>query len=271
MLKTRILSAVIAIPILIIILKIGNIPFLLLNLVVVGLGMDEYYKLVKAKGIKANRFLGILIGLILVLLTYLNSNDLSVVYGFLILSFLVILLKQVIVGVDNSAIFTTAITFFGVFYVAGLFSHLILLYNLELSNGKGIGTLFVWLPILATWITDTGAYFTGMNFGKSPLAPKISPKKTIEGAVGGLTFSIALTMIISVYLGFGYLHGIVLGILIALFAQLGDLSESVFKRDANIKDSGDIIPGHGGILDRIDSLLFTLPVVYYYLQWVVLR
>jgi phosphatidate cytidylyltransferase len=270
-LKTRVLSAVVAIPILIIILKVGGIPFLLLNLLVVGLGMDEYFKLVKGKGIKANRFLGTFIGLILILLTYLNSNNLSVVYGFLILSFLVILLKQVIIGVDDSPILTTTITFFGVFYIAGLFSHLILLYNLEGNNGKGIGPLFIWLPILATWITDTGAYFTGMNFGRNPLAPKISPKKTVEGAVGGLVFSMVLTLIISIYLGFGYLHGIVLGILIALFAQLGDLCESVFKRDANIKDSGDIIPGHGGILDRIDSLLFTLPVVYYYLQWVVLK
>ncbi len=271
MLKERVFSAVIAIPLLIAILYVGKLPFLLLNLLVVGLGMNEYYKLVQARGIKANRSLGIFLGLILVVLTYLNSNNFFVIYGFLIIAFIIILLKQIIIGIDDSPILTTATTFFGIFYIAGLFSHLILLYNLSIADGSYVGRLFIWLPILATWITDTGAYFTGMNFGKRPLAPKISPNKTIEGAAGGLVLSILLTTVLSIYLGFSYVHGILLGAIIAIFAQLGDLCESVFKRDAEIKDSGDLIPGHGGILDRIDSLLFTLPIVYYYLQLVVFR
>ncbi|TDX51895.1 phosphatidate cytidylyltransferase [Orenia marismortui] len=271
MLKMRILSAIVAIPLLILIFKFGGLPFFILNLVVVGLGINEYFKLAQAKGIEVNKLLGVLLGLILIFITYLNSNTPSIIYGYLILSFLIILLKQVLIKVDESALLATATTFFGVFYIAGLFSHLILLYNLEGIDGRNIGKLFVWLPILATWITDTGAYFTGINFGKHSLSPKISPNKTIEGSIGGLLFSVILTVLISIHLDINYFHGIILGIIIAVFAQLGDLCESVFKRDAQIKDSGDVIPGHGGILDRIDSLLFTLPVVYYYLQWFILK
>ncbi|MGM0501152.1 MAG: phosphatidate cytidylyltransferase [Bacillota bacterium] len=266
MLKYRVLSAVIAIPILILIFKLGGFLFLALNLIVVTLGINEYFKLVEHKGVRVNKFLGIILGLILIIITYQFANA-QYLYGALILGLIIILLKQILVKRNKSAIFSTALTYFGVCYVAGLFSHLILLYNLDIANHSG--KLIVIIPILATWFTDTGAYFIGLNLGKKALAPKISPKKTIEGAVGGLLSSIFVTVLLALYFNIALYHGMLLGVLIGVVAQLGDLSASAFKRDSEIKDSGDIIPGHGGILDRIDSLLFVLPVVYYYLLWVI--
>ena len=181
------------------------------------------------------------------------------------LGLIIILLKQILIKMNESAIISTAVTYFGVCYIAGLFSHLILLYNLDISLQSD--KLIVWLPILATWFTDTGAYFVGISLGQNALAPEISPKKTIEGAVGGLVGSILITVLLALYFNIALYDGIILGVLIGVIAQLGDLSASAFKRDSELKDSGDVIPGHGGILDRIDSLLFVFPVVYYYFQW----
>ena len=266
MLKYRILSALIGVPILVLIFKLGGWLFLALNLIIVTLGVVEYFKLVENKGIKVNKFLGVSFAIILITVTYL-AIETQFLYGTLILGLLIILLKQILIKRNESAILSTALTYFGACYIAGLFSHLILLYNSEISLQSG--RLIVWIPILATWFTDTGAYFVGLSLGKRALAPEISPKKTIEGAVGGLASSILITVLLALYFNIALYHGIILGILIGVIAQLGDLSASVFKRDSEIKDSGDIIPGHGGILDRIDSLLFVLPVVYYYLQWFV--
>jgi phosphatidate cytidylyltransferase len=230
------------------------------------LGTVEYFKLVANKGVKVNKLLGIILAGILIIATYI-SKDASVLYGILILELIIILLRQILVKTNKSAILSTALTYFGICYIAGLLAHLILLYNLEFSSHSG--HLIIWFPILATWVTDTGAYFIGLSLGNNALAPNISPKKTIEGAIGGLLSSLLLTVLLAIYFNIALYHGIILGILIGVIAQLGDLSASVFKRDSEIKDFGDVIPGHGGILDRIDSLLFVLPVVYYYLQWIV--
>ncbi|MCK8826280.1 phosphatidate cytidylyltransferase [Natroniella acetigena] len=270
MLSKRIISAIIGIPLLIFIFNLGGLAFMILNLIVLILALNEYYQLVEEKGIITSKLIGYLIGITWVSTIYI-TNDLNLVYPLVSLAVIALLLKQILIKTDQSAILTTAVTLFGAIYITGLFSHLILLYNLELG-GERWGGLLVWLPILATWLTDIGAYFVGMNFGKHPLAPRISPNKTIEGAVGGLIGSIIVTIIFGRYfLEFNYLTGFILGGLIGVVAQLGDLAVSIFKRDAQIKDSGELIPGHGGILDRIDSLLFSLPVVYYYLQWVILK
>ena len=190
--------------------------------------------------------------------------------GILVFGLLAILLKRMVFLEETSALLSASTTFFGVFYTAVLFSYLIRLYDLEVAGDK-VGPLLVWLPILATWTTDTAAYFTGLNLGQHQLAPQVSPNKTIEGALGGIVGSILMTAGLSNLLMYDWWHGIWLGAIIGIVAQLGDLCESAFKRDAEIKDAGDLIPGHGGMLDRIDSLLFTLPVVYYYLEFIILR
>jgi phosphatidate cytidylyltransferase len=148
-------------------------------------------------------------------------------------------------------------------------------------NLRGLedGRNWVYLAMLTTFGNDTGAYFIGRARGKRKLAPTISPSKTWEGAVGGLICAIlAATVIamilrlISVELGapfaFAYWQVITLGFLVGLFAQLGDLVESLLKRNMGVKESGNLLPGHGGVLDRFDSLIFVGAVVYYYVLWV---
>ena len=145
-----------------------------------------------------------------------------------------------------------------VLYSVVLLSHLYLLRQLP----NGIEWTF--LTISLVWATDMGAYLIGSQFGSHLLAPQVSPKKTVEGALGGLLFSIAVALVFwRIVGGAPWITYIILAVIIGISAQIGDLFESVLKRSAGVKDSGKLIPGHGGILDRFDSLLFALPLVYY--------
>jgi phosphatidate cytidylyltransferase len=144
-------------------------------------------------------------------------------------------------------------------------------------NLRGLedGRNWVYLAMLITFANDTGAFFIGRAKGKHKLAPTISPAKTWEGAIGGLISAILAAIVIAMVLNlispftFEYWQIILLGFLVSLFAQLGDLVESLFKRNTGVKESGNLLPGHGGILDRFDSLIFVGAVVYYYVIWVV--
>jgi phosphatidate cytidylyltransferase len=157
---------------------------------------------------------------------------------------------------------------FGILYLSFLPSHLILLRHVTLES-IALGSAVMLFPLLATWINDTGAYGFGLWLGRQRLAPEISPNKTWEGFVAGL----AVTVIFSViYLGL-FLPGsaplsrIAIGVVLGVSAQVGDLIESIFKRRAGVKDSSSALSEHGGFLDRADSLLFTVPVFYYYLTF----
>ena len=130
------------------------------------------------------------------------------------------------------------------------------------------GMEWTFLAFFTTWASVTAAYFVGRWIGNRPFAPRISPKKTWEGSVGGWISGIAVGTLMGAVLRLPLLQGSLLGLLISLAATGGDLVESMFKRWAGVKDSGRLIPGHGGVLDRIDSLLFSVAVAYYYLIWV---
>ena len=130
------------------------------------------------------------------------------------------------------------------------------------------GCVMVWLMFIGTWASDTFAYFTGTAIGRHKLCPAISPNKTIEGFMGSVIGTTAVVAGLGYYLQLSLPEMAVLGLLIAIFATLGDLVESVAKRYVRIKDSGNIIPGHGGVWDRFDSVLFTAPLVYYFVQFV---
>ena len=145
-----------------------------------------------------------------------------------------------------------------VFYAVILLSHLYLLRQLP----RGLELTF--LTIILVWATDTGAYLIGRQFGRHPLAPQVSPKKTVEGSLGGLLVSITVAIVFwRLAGGAAWITYAVLGVVIGISAQVGDLFESALKRSAGVKDSGKLIPGHGGILDRFDSLIVALPLVYY--------
>jgi phosphatidate cytidylyltransferase len=126
------------------------------------------------------------------------------------------------------------------------------------------GFLFILTVFILTWTSDTGAFFIGKRFGKNKLSPSISPNKTVEGAIGGIFFSaVAAIILASLFLNINTFYAVILGIIISISGQIGDLFESFIKRQIGVKDSGDILPGHGGILDRFDSLMFTGPTFYY--------
>lgn len=146
-----------------------------------------------------------------------------------------------------------------VFYVAGLFSFMWLLRT-------DFGTEWILFGIFITWITDSTAYFTGLRYGKTQLAPKISPKKTIEGAIGGLIGAVAAGLIFAVVYSYSIAAMVLLSVVLSISGQIGDLVESAIKRERGVKDSGRILPGHGGILDRFDSMLFVLPSLYLLLR-----
>ncbi len=183
------------------------------------------------------------------------------------------------------------VTFLGVIYVGWLFSYLIFLRALpgsvhivnlaHLATGPlagtplappilglshaALGTWVVLYVFAVTWSTDAGAYFIGMSLGKHKLAPNLSPKKTVEGAVGGLIAATVMSLVWGTWIGLPWYHCLLLGPILGALGQIGDLCESSLKRDMGLKDFGTLLPGHGGILDRFDSLLFTAPIAFYYL------
>ena len=150
---------------------------------------------------------------------------------------------------------------FGICYIGICLGHLLLIRKLE------YGDLLIFFVLIVTWAADTGGYYIGASMGKRPIAPRLSPKKTVEGFVAGIIFSVVLAVVSHVWFLplLSIQDCIIIGILLACVGLLGDLAESAFKRSAGVKDSGSLIPGHGGILDRIDSLLLTAPAFYYYI------
>ena len=167
-----------------------------------------------------------------------------------------------------------ATTLLGFVYCGWFPLHLLFLRNMGgnldgwiIPSPQGAG--YCVLILFAVLVTDTFCYFVGCKWGKNKLAPVISPNKTIEGSLGGTFMCMVFSLGIGLAIGLPWYHATVLGLLIAVFAQIGDLCESMIKRDAGVKDSSNVLPGHGGFLDRTDSYILTIPVVYYYLQYFV--
>jgi len=267
MLWKRVVSAVIGIPVLIYTVYKGGLFFLFLVSIVAFLGLNEFYTLIQRKGVVLPKVVFITNGLIFIFLSLADIHNGLVFDFFLFYVLISILITQLFRSEQNNPLLNTSLSFLGILYVGWLSAHLLYL------RGLPGGFFYVILVLLATWANDTGAYFTGINLGKRKLCPKISPNKTIEGALGGLLSTLIVTFFTGLWINkllpqfsFSYIHLLFLGVLISLAAQFGDLVESLFKRDAGLKDSSNLIPGHGGILDRFDSLLFTTPVVYYYLR-----
>jgi len=166
-----------------------------------------------------------------------------------------------------------ALTLGAALWLGFLGSHFVLIRDLSAPFGLGIGTLWLVFTFLVTWINDSAAYFVGTiasnRIGRHPCSPYLSPKKTWEGTVGGWVGGVAATALLGYWLvDLPWLHGLALGVLVATVAPFGDLAKSMVKRQMKVKDFSALIPGHGGMFDRIDSLLFVAPVVYYYVTLV---
>lgn len=209
--------------------------------------------------------------IILIISSMWLGNE-SEVLAIIMLTVLVVLAKSVF-NHNTFSINEACISVCGIFYIGLAFGHIILLRfiagNEIILTPNGfipIGCAFIWLAFIGTWASDTFAFFVGTKFGKHKLCPAISPGKSREGFVGGIVGTAICLAGLGYLFALSLVHMIILGILVALIATLGDLVESSFKRWTGIKDSGQILPGHGGVLDRFDSLLFTVPLVYYYVQ-----
>ncbi|MBP2681053.1 MAG: hypothetical protein H6Q78_916 [Candidatus Krumholzibacteriota bacterium] len=267
----RIAASAVFIPCFIIITNSGGYRFLLLIEAVIFVGMWEFYRMMEAKGIRPYKLIGILCALVLGWYVFLWNG----IYANLFLTVALVTLMCLEITRKETKMATThiAITILGVIYIGFLGSHLIMLreHPLRINLDYGYGASFVFLAFVVTWAGDTGAYIVGSLMGRRPLIQRISAKKTKEGSVGGLVFAGAAALVaretFAPYLELW--QALVLGMLAGVFGQFGDLFESLIKRDADIKDTSEMIPGHGGVLDRFDSLLFTAPLIYYFVKFVV--
>nr|WP_308447266.1 phosphatidate cytidylyltransferase [Desulforamulus aquiferis] len=254
LLHLRVLSALVGIPVILLAAWYGGWALWLLTTTIFLIASLEITIMLKGLGLKPSREIIISGGLFLLVAAYLYKDDLLA--PALVLIILYNLLSMVLLYPR-----TTPLDVFGnmtaTFYIGNILFFFLIR---DLPDG------WFWIILLltATWASDTFAYFTGRAFGKHKLAPLLSPKKTIEGAVGGVLGSVLLCYIFSLSVqSFNTIPLILIGVLIGVASLLGDLMESAIKRQAGVKDSGQIIPGHGGFLDRFDSLLFTAPLVYY--------
>ncbi|MCD8158963.1 MAG: phosphatidate cytidylyltransferase [Clostridiales bacterium] len=252
----RILTAVIGLPLLIFIVWLGGVPLALAVYAISVLGMYEFYKAVSGS-LKPIHSVGFMMEALLVLSLFLAEFS-APALAFEFLGLFFILLMFLVFKHDKYTVVDAAVTVFGFLYIGALLSTIIVLRQESI--------FYVWFAVIFAFASDTGAYFSGVTLGKHKLAPVLSPKKSIEGAVGGLIASALVTVIYGLFafkqssadvLFIGYMAAF--GGIGSVLAQLGDLTASSIKRKADIKDYGNIFPGHGGVLDRFDSVLFTAP------------
>ena len=306
----RILIAIIAIPIIIIICIAGGMYFFGLIAILSALSLYEFYKLAEKKGTEPIIITGLVAGFFVNLSFYhvklrtfivelANSQGILIPFPtqaqLLFITIIIIIVTLSLIELfrnNGSALLNLSTTIFGIFYISLFWGTFIGLRELfvpfdfpmmryfpgesSFTDPVIIQQVYKWggytvISILAIiWICDTAAYYGGTALGKHKLFPRVSPNKSWEGSIFGFVFavlsSVAAKYVVLEYLSVG--DAIMLGVIVGVFGQLGDLVESLFKRDAGVKDSSNLIPGHGGVLDRFDSLLLVSPLVYLYLDFI---
>ncbi len=284
MLKKRLITALWGIPLLVATIWFDTpLPWFTILVAICGvLAVFEFYRLVAASAVPPLTYFGLIWTLLFIvgrdsdLLSTLEPHfDLNLITPLLLTSAVMLpliwLLRR---GPQEKAFTSWAWTIAGILYVGWLLSHLVAIRGLD--DGRN----WVFFALFTTFAADTTAFFAGRAFGRHLLAPQISPGKTWEGAIAGVFGAILVSLFFTLPELFAVsnpLHlqalacwqAILLGLLVSIFGQLGDLVESLFKRNMGVKDSGQLIPGHGGVLDRMDSVVFTCIVVYYYVIWVI--
>ena len=260
---TRIISSIVSLPILLAIIYFGTpFHFFLLLEFAIFIGLYEFYRMIEKGGLGCYKWAGIILGILLSAAIFKGAYINLVIASSVIILFIIRIFEG---NTSDNTFSYVSNTIFGIVYVSFLMSYL----GVIRASGDNRREL-IFFVLLITWMGDTTAYYGGKGFGKHKLAPAISPKKTVEGAIIGLIGSIVGAIIAkSWFLDISILNAIAAGILIGVFGQFGDLSESIIKRNLQVKDSGGIIPGHGGILDRVDSLLFSAPVFYYCYSFII--
>ena len=267
--KTRVLSTVVILPLVILSIWVGGLLFSSVILVVSLIASQECSRLLATRNFNSHAWMSSLLsGLIIALGFYLSTTSYQTVpitLGFTLLTLLAVSWMLMASAKDGSIINKTLSTLTPSLYPAGL------LMQAPLIMGLDQGLYWLIILITGTSMTDTGAYLIGKKFGSHPFFQKISPSKTIEGAISGLICGGVTLALISTLLPHLHLSGLQIAILSMTFpivAQAGDLIESALKRQSSVKDSGNIIPGHGGVLDRLDSIVFNVALLYHFIKWI---
>ena len=260
--------------------------FIVLVALLAVAGLVEFYGIAEKRGLASFKFCGVIGGLLLMLGTFLNLtghvgtsgsparvNDFET--SFLILFVLGLCVRQFVSKRNGAGLVAIALTLFGLMYVPWLLNFIqkISFFPFPPGSPPDAGKYFLLYFILITKFSDMGAYVVGSLIGRHKMIPRISPGKTWEGFVGAIVVSTAASLLfVQIFgakmVGMNYLHATILGVVLSVAAVIGDLIESLFKREAGVKDSGKLFPGIGGILDLLDSLLFNAPLMYLYLRHV---
>ena len=260
----RILSALVLIPMALALVIYASPPFFILAIGTLGTAcLYEYFRIIRALGMPPQTWYGYAaFWILLISLRFSSIPESTVLPALIIAGFLAALRGK---GSMREGMLGLMGTLTGVSYLGFcLYPAIPIRFDFE----AGLQWIFILLAVI--WGGDTGALAAGKTFGRTPFAPAISPQKTTEGAIGGLLSGVVAAIVLQHFLfkDLPLFHVILLSAVLGVFGQLGDLAESMLKRAAGIKDSSQLIPGHGGVLDRMDSLLFALPVLYMYLEWV---
>ncbi|MFA5199828.1 MAG: phosphatidate cytidylyltransferase [Candidatus Omnitrophota bacterium] len=259
MLIKRLISSALLISLIITVIFFDWLCALVVTFFVMA-GLYEYFTMLEKKGIKIYKYFGIGVGIIIplsIMFRFEPTKNWELL--FIVVALFSLILMQFKRRDNSGVIVDISTTLFGILYVSWFFSFMIKIRYLA----GGLGLLAALL--LITKLGDIGAYLVGVKWGKHLLIPRISPNKTVEGSLGSLGFSILGALASKSFLPFNYWQLFTVAIGLNILGQLGDLSESLLKRDCQVKDSGNIFPGMGGVLDEIDSLLFTAPVFYFIL------
>jgi phosphatidate cytidylyltransferase len=265
--RQRVITSAIVLPIVVACVYFGGIPFLLLVLTLAIISINEFYNMMRVKDYLPAYYVGNFFTVFFIVFAYfaLKKNWEPAHSAILTVAALVTMIATLFLKRPKEAIVDIAVTLLGMIYIGWFFSYFLFIRALSENGG------YLFFLAATIWALDTIAYFVGKKFGKRKLLPSISPNKSVEGALAGFIFGIIAAGVFGYYAGFNMLHSLILGILIGVMAQIGDLFESLIKRDAGVKDSSQLMPGHGGVLDRMDSFILAAPVVYYYLVWVVFK
>ena len=269
-LTRRIIFAVIAAPASVAIVYWGDWALAIVLSVLAALAAWEFFRMARETGALPLEAAGIALAALLPIAVHAQRLGLYTLSLTAMVAMALVLFASTIWlrGPTGKPVSSVSITAFGVLY-AGVFAYIYALRYHDYAVGAVAGTALVFLPIFLTWTTDVGAYAFGRMFGRKKLIPSVSPGKTVEGAVGGLGLTIVICLLYVRFILMPYaqlgltIQGAVLfAIVVSVAAQTGDLAESLLKREAGVKDSSSILPGHGGILDRFDALLFVMPIAF---------
>jgi len=264
----RLITTLIAVPIILTCVYFGGFSFLCLVLFLAMMSINEFYGMMQKKDFHPAYWVGNFFTLFFIIFAYyaLKKNWEPAHSAILTMSALATMIATLYLKErPKEAIVDIAVTLLGMIYIGWFFSYFIFIRALT-DHGA-----YIFFMCGTIWALDTVAYLVGSRFGRHKLFPSVSPRKSIEGAVAGFIVCIIVAAVFGYYAGFGLVHSLILGALLGIVAQFSDLVESLIKRDAEVKDSSTLLPGHGGFLDRMDSFILTAPVLYYYLVWVILK